>query len=94
MWKVQSRIILHCLLKTQVCVCAHVCVWTGAHEDQKRVSNPLELEVQAVVSHQIGAGSKLVSLQEQQALLISEPFLQPLSYFSLFNRHALPICLI
>lgn len=39
-----------------VCVCVHVHVHVGAHvcsgihEGQKRTSNPLELELQAVVS--------------------------------------------
>lgn len=32
-----------------------MCMHTGAHKCQKRVSNPLGLELEVVVSHYVGA---------------------------------------
>jgi hypothetical protein len=45
-----------------------------AHRGQERVSDPLELKLQAVVSHQVGAG---YPLEEQPGLLTTEPSSQP-----------------
>lgn len=39
-----------------VCLCA-MCV-PGTYKCQKRAPDPLELELQIVVSHQVGAGDK------------------------------------
>ena len=36
--------------------CMSIIYVSGAHEDQKRASDPLELELQTVVSHHVGAG--------------------------------------
>ena len=53
----------------------------NAHRYQKRVSDPLELELQLVVSHYVGAGkSNHGPLQEQSVLLNIEPSFQPLEY--------------
>lgn len=34
-------------------------VWCNAHGGQKRVLNPLELELHVVVSHPLGAGNSI-----------------------------------
>lgn len=31
------------------------CVWPGVYGDQKRVSNPLELELQVAMNHHVSA---------------------------------------
>jgi hypothetical protein len=35
--------------------CMSIIYVSGAHEDQKRASDPLELELQTVVSHHVGS---------------------------------------
>lgn len=44
-----------------ICVCLHVCVFTvcvsATLESQKRVSDPLDLELEMIVSHYIGTGN-------------------------------------
>lgn len=50
---------------------------------QKRALGPLDLGLDMVVSHNEGTGNRTqVPLQEQQVLLVAEPFSQPLSCFS------------
>lgn len=39
---------------------------TGVRADQKRVSDPTELELQTIVSHSVGAENQTQVLQEQQ----------------------------
>lgn len=53
------------------CVCVFVCMCRpGTFGGQKRMSDPLELKIQMVVSHQVlGTGTKLGSLQEQEVNL-------------------------
>ena len=48
-----SSLYISVSLKMCVCVslCVHVCA--GTHRSQKRVSDPLELELKEAVSHQI-----------------------------------------
>jgi hypothetical protein len=41
-----------------------ICMHTGAHKGQKRVSDPLGFELQGVVSHYIVAGNKLLFLED------------------------------
>jgi hypothetical protein len=51
-------------------------VSAGTHGSQKRASDPLDLELQAVVSSQTGCWELMFSpLQEQQVLLTAEPAL-------------------
>jgi hypothetical protein len=48
-----------------------------AHRDQKRMSNPLELKLQAVVSSRMGVASQTPSpLEEWTVFATSEPSLQ------------------
>lgn len=42
-------------------ICAHMCMCAGAHRMQKRVSSPLGLELQVVVSLDMGARAELWS---------------------------------
>lgn len=56
----------------------HVCPYTtcvpSVPEDQQRVSNPLQLELQTVVSYHVGVWeSNLGLLEEQQCLLTAKP---------------------
>lgn len=66
----------------------HMRVWCRG--GQRRVSDPLELELQTVVSHHVG-----VPLEEQPVLLIAESSLQALSALILTGgqhfRSLLPI---
>jgi hypothetical protein len=61
------------------CFCVSVChVCTGAHRGQKRPSNPLELGLQALVSHPVWVlGSELGSSVRAIYALTHEPSLQP-----------------
>jgi hypothetical protein len=62
-------------LKVCVCMCVHtrMCVSGGTYRGQKRVSDPLvELWVAVIV----GTGNS-GSLEEQEAVLTTEPSLQP-----------------
>jgi hypothetical protein len=52
---------------------AHAC---SLQRDFKRASDPLELQLQMAVSHQVG-DLNLDSLKEQPFLLTTELFLQP-----------------
>lgn len=56
-------------------VCLHMCLYTicmfGACGGQKRVSGPVELELEKVVSHHMDAA------QEKPVFLTTEPSLQP-----------------
>jgi hypothetical protein len=45
------------------------------HRGQKRALDPLELELQMVISCHVGAETELTSLEEQLVLLTSEPSL-------------------
>lgn len=52
----------------------------GACGSQKELSNPLELELQVIVSLvMLGRAQNLSPLEEQQLLLTEEPSLQPTS---------------
>jgi hypothetical protein len=53
----------------------------GAHRDQKRALDPLELELQMVVSHQVDDGNP-IPLEEQLVLL---PLSHPSSFFPFFS---------
>ena len=65
-----------------LCVLVSVCVYghmhAGAEGGQKIISDALELELRAIVSHLIwGLGIDSGLLEEQQVLLATEPSLQP-----------------
>lgn len=56
-----------------VYVCApHTCI---ANEGRKRASDPLELELQMVVSHLVDENKNLDPLQKQPVLTTTEPSL-------------------
>lgn len=58
------------LFELRVCVCGHVLQSTDAHRDRKRVSYPLELELQAIVSHLVWVqGTELESFAGAVAAL-------------------------
>ena len=61
-----------------VCIYACMCITSvhGVHRGQKKVSDPMGLELQMVVSHHMVTGNGTwVSLQDP------EPYLQPKLYF-------------
>lgn len=64
---------LNLFLHMRMCVC--VCAWgVGTHWGQKMVSDRMELELQATVSHTVWVlGPSLGSLEEQQVSLVTEP---------------------
>lgn len=51
-----------------------VCV-SGAHTGQKRASDPLEPELEMVVSHCMGSGSQTRSFGRADSALTASPFL-------------------
>jgi hypothetical protein len=67
-----------------VCVCVYTCTcvlpecmhcityMSSAHVGQKKVSDPLNWELQIVVSHQMGGTPNPGPLQEKKMLLIAE----------------------
>lgn len=66
----------------------------GAQEGQKKVPDPLDLELQSVLSCHVGAKvQSWVPLQEQLVLLTAEPTVQPvptvLSLSTLFKVQSL-----
>ena len=68
-------------------VCLHVCLYTMhmpcAHRDQKRVLDPLVMELFKTVGHHLGAKNKNpCPLEECQVPSTTEPSLHP---FSIFN---------
>ena len=64
----------------------HMCAWClwGPEEG----ADPSELELQIVMSHQVGRGNKLGSLKEQLVLLTTEPSLPPGLLCSHLSRRA------
>lgn len=74
------------IFNVSVCVSVRICVWVWAHGHmgtwvsrefrRERTSDPLKLELQVVVSHLRGADPQSGPLEEQQALLTVESFLQ------------------
>ena len=66
----------------------HVCLCTiyvpGAHRSQQRRLGTLELELQTIESHHVGAGNQIQVLWKS-SLFTSEPSLQPLELFLNFN---------
>lgn len=56
----------------------------SARVSQKRVSDPLQMELQMVISHCV---SSLSPLQEQQILLTTETHLPPPPYFMRHVSH-------
>ena len=66
-----------------MCEYEFVHVSVGAHGGQRRVLNPLKLELQVVVSHLtqvLGTKLQFSSLQGQYLFLMAEPSLQALRY--------------
>lgn len=60
------------------CLCLFVHVSEGVYRDKKKASDPLELEVEAVMNHQHWCWDQnLGSLQDQRVLLTTELLLQP-----------------
>lgn len=61
------------------CECIYMCMWcAGTHEDQERVSDPLDLELQMAVSCWCGCWDlNLVLMTKQRAPLTTESSLQP-----------------
>lgn len=59
--------------------CMYICATcvSGARVSQKKASDHLELELQVVEKHHIGAGNQARVLQEQ-VLLTTEPSIRPL----------------
>ena len=47
-----------CMCEWFACVCAYVSYVSGGHGSQNKASDPLELDLQAVVSHYMDAGSQ------------------------------------
>ena len=64
-----------------------------AHREQKRVLDPLELELWIVVSHYVGAGNHIQVLckRSQSVLLTAEPFLHPL-FFEKLKNYVYELC--
>lgn len=60
-------------------VCLHVYMYTtfmsGAHIRQKRVSNPLELELWMVINHPVGSKYQTQALCKSNMFLTAEPSL-------------------
>lgn len=50
--------------------------YLGTHRDQKRESNPLELELQMVMNHHANIGNLTWVSTRETVLLIAEPSLQ------------------
>ena len=48
-----------------------------AHRGQKKVVDPLQLDLQPMVSCRVGAGDWSWVLEKQQEILTAEPLLQP-----------------
>ena len=55
----------------------------GSHRDQKMLSNPLKLKLQAFVSCSVSWKLNLVLPQKQQVFLTTEQSFQPMRYFLL-----------
>jgi hypothetical protein len=69
------------------CICVYH-IWPGACRDQKRLPDPLELELQMVLSHHMGGWESNLGLLEEPELLADELTLQPLlPEFSLIPSH-------
>ena len=50
----------------------------GTHRDQKKMKDPLELELQVIMGHLVGAKNwREVPLEEEPELLTTKPSLQP-----------------
>ena len=60
------------------CICVCVPHTHSVQECQKKMSDPLELELQTVVSCHVGAGNQTLVLLQGQVLLPTALCLQPL----------------
>ena len=56
---------------------AFLYVMYGAYRGQKKLSDPMELELHMTVNHHLGTGTKPGLSEEQPALLSTEASLQP-----------------
>lgn len=64
-----------CVSVSPECMSVHH-LWAGTHGDQKRVLNPLGLELQVVISYHVSAGNQIVDFwKEQPVVLKPEPFI-------------------
>lgn len=74
MWEV-SLCVYVCVCR--VCASVSVCIWGGGPcRDQKRASDPLELEIQAVVSHL----TWVLGIKYSNPLILLSNFAFPISF--------------
>lgn len=70
-------------------VSLHVCLCStyvpDSSRDQKKASDSLELALEMVVCHSVGAGNRIWVLGKKDALLTAESFLQPISVLLIVN---------
>lgn len=66
----------------------HVCLCFagGVHGDQKKALDALELELEIVVSHHVGAGEPNPDSLQEQLLLAAEPSLEFLNHLFFFFK--------